>query len=170
MKLKFIVAGPKGSGKTLISNCIVGSGEENLVSDNYQPTAGVRILEHELRLHNISEDINVEIWDASGDHKYEGGWRAVMAYTDGVILVYNPDAPGQDQQLTDWFDFFVKRNGLKDEQCLIFAHRNGSNEKFKPPPLFSRVSAALTGPNSGPDIKSMFENFVREVHSVQQRK
>jgi hypothetical protein len=23
-------------------------------------------------------------------HRYEGGWRAVMAYTDGVILVYNP--------------------------------------------------------------------------------
>jgi len=65
--------------------------------------------------------------------RYEGGWRAVMAYTDGVILAYNPDAPGQDQQLTDWFDFFVRRNGLKDEQCLIFAHRGGASaEKFKP--------------------------------------
>lgn len=55
-----------------------------------------------------------------------------MAYTDGVILVYNPDAPSQEQQLNDWFDFFVRRNGLKDEQCLIFAHRSGSSEKFKP--------------------------------------
>ena len=63
--------------------------------------------------------------------RYEGGWKALMAYTDGVILVYNPDAPGQDQQLSDWFDYFVKRNGLKDEQCLIFAHREKSNEKFK---------------------------------------
>ena len=55
-----------------------------------------------------------------------------MAYTDGVILVYDPDAAGQDQQLTLWYDFFVKRNGLRDEQCLIFAHRGNSNEKFKP--------------------------------------
>jgi len=132
MKLKFIVAGPKGSGKTMISNCIAGQSDK-LTTENYQPTAGVRILEHELRLSGISEEINVEIWDASGDHKYEGGWRAVMAYTDGVILAYNPDAPGQDQQLTDWFDFFVRRNGLKDEQCLIFAHRGGASaEKFKP--------------------------------------
>jgi len=55
-----------------------------------------------------------------------------MAYTDGVILVYNPDSPGQDQQLSDWFDYFVKRNNLRDEQCLIFAHREKANEKFKP--------------------------------------
>jgi hypothetical protein len=56
-----------------------------------------------------------------------------MAYTDGVILVYDPDSAGQDQQLSLWYDFFVKRNGLRDEQCLIFAHRNSaSGEKFKP--------------------------------------
>ena len=56
-----------------------------------------------------------------------------MAEADGVILVYNPDAPGQDQQLGDWFDFFVKKNGLRDEQCLIFAHRvNPTNERFRP--------------------------------------
>ena len=65
-------------------------------------------------------------------HRYEAGWRAVMAYTDGVILVYDPDSAGQDQQLTLWYDFFVKRNGLRDEQCLIFAHRGNSTEKFKP--------------------------------------
>ncbi len=55
-----------------------------------------------------------------------------MYESDGVILVYNPDAPSQDQQLGDWFDFFVKKNGLKDEQCLIFAHRGQSNDKFRP--------------------------------------
>jgi GTPase SAR1 family protein len=68
MKLKFIVAGPKGSGKTMISNCIAGQSDK-VTTENYQPTAGVRILEHELRLSGIGEEINVEIWDASGDHK-----------------------------------------------------------------------------------------------------
>ena len=33
-------------------------------------------------------------------------------------------------------------------------------------PLFQNVSAALTGPDSGPDIKSMYENFVREVYAM----
>lgn len=70
MKLKFIVAGPKGSGKTLISNCIVGQSDK-LTTEAYNPTAGVRILEHEMRLGGINEDINIELWDASGDQKYE---------------------------------------------------------------------------------------------------
>ena len=68
MKLKFIVAGPKGSGKTLISNVIAGQSEK-LTTDSYNPTAGVRILEHEMRLGGINEEINIEIWDASGDQK-----------------------------------------------------------------------------------------------------
>ena len=66
-----------------------------------------------------------------------------MAYTDGVILVYDPDAAGQDQQLTLWYDFFVKRNGLRDEQCLIFAHRGNSNEKFKPRKSCVRLTSSL---------------------------
>jgi hypothetical protein len=56
-----------------------------------------------------------------------------MNEADGVMLVYNPDAPAQDQQLSDWFEFFVRKNGLKDEQCMIFAHRNvNARERFRP--------------------------------------
>ena len=57
-----------------------------------------------------------------------------MHEADGVILIYNPDSPGQDQQIGDWYDFFVRKNGLKDEQCLVFAHRlgQGSSERFRP--------------------------------------
>jgi hypothetical protein len=25
----------------------------------------------------------------------------------------------QDQQIMDWFEFFVRKNGLKDEQCVV---------------------------------------------------
>lgn len=56
-----------------------------------------------------------------------------MVDTDAVVLVYNPDAPAQDKQLTDWFDFFVKKNGLRDEQCLIFANRpNPTSDRIRP--------------------------------------
>lgn len=56
-------------------------------------------------------------------NRFEACWKAIMLDADGVVLVYNPDSPGQDQQLQDWFNFFVRNNGLKEEQCLIFAHR-----------------------------------------------
>lgn len=68
MKLKFVIAGPKGTGKTLIANYLSGNGEQ-LVSDKYDPTVGVRILQTEIKLNGISQTFNVEIWDASGDHK-----------------------------------------------------------------------------------------------------
>ena len=68
MKLKFIVAGPKATGKTLIANYLAGQGEA-LTTEKYDPTVGVRILESESKLAGISEVFNIEIWDASGDHK-----------------------------------------------------------------------------------------------------
>lgn len=52
--------------------------------------------------------------------RFEGCWKAIMTDADAVILVYNPDAPSQDQQIMDWFEFFVRKNGLRDEQCMIF--------------------------------------------------
>ncbi len=43
-----------------------------------------------------------------------------MSDADGVILMYNPDSPAQDQQIVEWFEYFVKKNGLTDEQCMMF--------------------------------------------------
>ncbi|RYY81214.1 hypothetical protein EON63_15890 [archaeon] len=40
-------------------------------------------------------------------YRYEGCWRAIMSECDGVVLVYNPDAPAQDQQLNDWYDMDI---------------------------------------------------------------
>lgn len=134
-RLKCVVAGPKCTGKTLISNFLAGNGDGQLSSDRYDPTAGCRILEFETSMRGPAETVSIELWDASGDHLYESCWRGIMADSDGVILVYNPDAPAQDQQIGDWFEFFVKKNGLKEEQCMIFAHRGNqgiSNERFRP--------------------------------------
>lgn len=178
--LKFVVAGPKGSGKTIISNYISGHSDA-LSNENkkYEPTSGVRILEFETRVSNSNNPLNIEIWDTSGDHSFESCWRAIMNEADGVILVYNPDIVSQDQQMSDWYEYFVKRNGLKDSQCLIFAHKSSttgansassSSSSFKPPPLFTKVTAALTTSQSGADIKSMFESLVKEIHSNKMRK
>ncbi len=94
-----------------------------------------------------------------------------MTDADGVILVYNPDAPSQDQQLADWFEYFVRKNNLRDEQCLLVALRPGQGgEKFKPPPLFSRVTALLAGPDKGPEVKAKFESFMKDLYYIKMRK
>jgi GTPase SAR1 family protein len=65
MKLKLIVIGPKACGKTQIANFLSGQ-TETLFSGHIEPTAGVRVLETEVR-GSGSNAINVELWDASGD-------------------------------------------------------------------------------------------------------
>lgn len=57
-----------------------------------------------------------------------------MHEADGVVLIYNPDAPSQDQQIGDWFEFFVRKNNLREDQCIVFAHRSNpaNGDKFRP--------------------------------------
>jgi GTPase SAR1 family protein len=67
--LKICVVGPKGCGKSVISNFLAGQAG-GLVEGPYSPTAGVRILEYEANIPRTSQPVNVELWDASGDHSY----------------------------------------------------------------------------------------------------
>jgi GTPase SAR1 family protein len=75
MKMKILVAGPKGSGKSMITNYLASHNfadkNPSLTSENfpYYPTAGVRIVEHEIKVNGINEDLTLELWDTSGDHK-----------------------------------------------------------------------------------------------------
>ena len=173
MHLKIVTAGPRATGKTTISNFIAGHVDRLDPPETYSPTFGVRILEFQPTVSGVNEEINVEIWDMSGDQIYESCWKAVIQDADGVILVYNPDAPAQDQQVGDWFEYFVKRHGLRDDQCIVLAHRvnaEAKSGKFRPPPLFSKVTAAMTTPQSAEDVKSIFENFLKEIHSMKRRK
>ena len=66
--MKIIVAGPQGTGKTLISNFLAGQSDK-LVGETYSPTAGVRILEFSSKVKGVNEPVNIELWDSSGDHK-----------------------------------------------------------------------------------------------------
>lgn len=69
MKLKICVVGPKGTGKTAISNFLCGQ-IDHLDPSNNTPTAGVRILEFDASVPHAQDPINIELWDASGDSRY----------------------------------------------------------------------------------------------------
>ena len=54
--------------------------------------------------------------------------------------------------------------------CIHVYRTEGKGDKFRPPPLFSKVTAALTTPESSQDVKNMFENFVKELVNMKRRK
>ncbi|PSN45041.1 Intraflagellar transport protein 22 [Blattella germanica] len=81
-------------GKTTISNFLSDATE--ISSGDYRPTQGVRILEFEaqnLNVNNRHLKAEVELWDCSGDHKFESCWPAIQKDTQGIIFVYNPSTP-----------------------------------------------------------------------------
>ena len=77
--IKLLVIGPSMSGKSTISNYV---SEHSDQLQEYRPTAGVRILEFEKEApkhpkHPIQEKVMVELWDVSGDIKYERCWPMI---------------------------------------------------------------------------------------------
>lgn len=66
-KLKIIVVGPKGSGKSTLSNFLLGQ-SDGIANNPYQPTVGCRILENDFPGQG-NQMVSVELWDASGDNR-----------------------------------------------------------------------------------------------------
>ncbi|XP_063969698.1 intraflagellar transport protein 22 homolog [Lytechinus pictus] len=123
MKAKILMIGPTESGKTVISNFLADA--TDVSGGDYHPTQGVRILEFEsgsLNVGNRSLIAEVELWDCSGDQKFDECWPAFMKDASGVVIVYNPDQASHERELDTWYNHFITQQGLKDSQCIIFGH------------------------------------------------
>jgi GTPase SAR1 family protein len=88
-KLKVLLCGPSKAGKSSLASFLANILDSVSPSMPPSPTIGVRVLE--LERHGV----NIELWDVSGDQSYEATWPAVTLDAAGVILVFQPEAPGQ---------------------------------------------------------------------------
>eukprot|EP00615_Pteridomonas_danica_P009275 CAMPEP_0114363556 /NCGR_PEP_ID=MMETSP0101-20121206/26689_1 /TAXON_ID=38822 ORGANISM="Pteridomonas danica, Strain PT" /NCGR_SAMPLE_ID=MMETSP0101 /ASSEMBLY_ACC=CAM_ASM_000211 /LENGTH=197 /DNA_ID=CAMNT_0001510325 /DNA_START=18 /DNA_END=611 /DNA_ORIENTATION=- len=180
--MKIIIIGPSGSGKTAISNYLAGQTNNDSLEApaTYNETKGVRILECERNLHGRGTK-SLEIWDVSGNSSFESGWPAIMQHADGVILVYNPDKAGNDIEIGDWFDEFVKNNSrISDpvEQCLAFAHHSQTDNQGRhaskvPAKLkVARIGVVDTGFDSSSStvVTQNFDDFLAKCSEVKAKK
>ena len=78
-----------GAGKTLSFSFWLEFIAFRIVDFERDPPAGA---------HNYGK-LHIELWDTSGDFKYEKCWDAIKKDTHGVIFVYNPKAPNIEEQL-----------------------------------------------------------------------
>lgn len=58
----------------------------------------------------------VELWDCSGDKKYENCWPAILRDAHGVIMVYDPTVKSQEKDIELWHKAFVQGMNLPDSQ------------------------------------------------------
>jgi hypothetical protein len=112
-----------------------------------------RILEFDASTHSAQSWKNgresIELWDCSGDKKYEKCFPAIMKGAVGAILVYNPDDAEHINQLQYWHDKLIRPMKLNDEQVIVFQHRPQATflppkeRKGTPPPPHTHLSTRL---------------------------
>uniref|UniRef100_A0A3Q3WDJ1 Intraflagellar transport protein 22 homolog n=1 Tax=Mola mola TaxID=94237 RepID=A0A3Q3WDJ1_MOLML len=121
-RAKILFIGPSESGKTILANFFSDTVEN--VAGEYRPTQGVRILEFESPIDGSGDKANseIELWDCSGDFKFESCWPALMKDASGVVIIFNPDVPSHLKEIETWHSMFVSSQGLQDSQCLLIAH------------------------------------------------
>eukprot|EP00322_Chrysochromulina_rotalis_P031869 CAMPEP_0115845244 /NCGR_PEP_ID=MMETSP0287-20121206/9253_1 /TAXON_ID=412157 /ORGANISM="Chrysochromulina rotalis, Strain UIO044" /LENGTH=183 /DNA_ID=CAMNT_0003299013 /DNA_START=147 /DNA_END=698 /DNA_ORIENTATION=- len=161
--------GPKRCGKTRISDFLAGqTTAPNL--EAYSPTKGARILEFEQVAESGKKSINmqVELWDCSGDRQYESCWPALLRDAVGVVLVYDPTIKEQERDIELWYKTFTSRLGLKDSQVLLFAHQGGtaSFRQYQAPRALDRFSFLNTTLDSEEQHKAMKDAFGRFLGGV----
>ncbi|KAM9789165.1 intraflagellar transport protein 22 homolog [Neosynchiropus ocellatus] len=127
LKAKILFVGPNESGKTVLANFLSDTTEN--VGGEYRPTQGVRILEFESQPEGGGDKTcDVELWDCSGDFKFETCWPAVMKDSSGVVIVFNPDVPSHLKEIETWHAMFISSQSMQDNQCLLIAHHKPRSE------------------------------------------
>eukprot|EP00771_Trimastix_marina_P002625 gnl/Trimastix_PCT/3767.p1 GENE.gnl/Trimastix_PCT/3767~~gnl/Trimastix_PCT/3767.p1 ORF type:complete len:204 (-),score=28.33 gnl/Trimastix_PCT/3767:25-636(-) len=177
MRIKVLIVGPQQTGKSTIANFLADNSETP--SATYHPTIGVRILEtnsaaSDDRGYDRSRHI-IELWDCSGDRKFEHCWPALQQNVDACVFVFNPDARGQERELEIWYRAFGMTCHLRDTQCLIFAHHAQPYGTAPPKPRLSKILSRLplyhtSVESDGPVIREQFNNLIQRATVVAMEK
>ncbi|KAF7667201.1 hypothetical protein LDENG_00073180 [Lucifuga dentata] len=168
LKAKILFIGPNESGKTVLANFLSDTTEN--VGGEYRPTQGVRILEFESQNEggNDKHTLEVELWDCSGDFKFESCWPALLRDNSGVVIVFNPDVPSHLKEIETWHSMFISSQGLQDSQCLLIAHHKpGSAAEEGWLPLASHLARLpLIHSNLEEEPEDVRQAFTRYLENV----
>jgi Rab-like protein 5 len=121
--LKVIVVGPSGSGKTEIADIL--SAASKGFQGTCKPTVALRVLEFAAQIEvGGLQTISVQLWDASGDAKYQMCWPAIGKNADGVIIVYNAHDKNSSRAVESYAKTFAA--DLAANQVIIAANKVGT--------------------------------------------
>ena len=124
-KIKLVVLGPSKAGKTTIAN-ILGDLQDG-PSTIYRPTVGARIVDFErdppASVSSFGK-VHIELWDLSGDFKYEKCWAPVQQDIQGCIFVYDPSNPASEDDLKRFVEAYPKALRVRQSFCLAFINNH----------------------------------------------
>ncbi|KAI1710578.1 ras of complex, roc, domain of DAPkinase domain-containing protein [Ditylenchus destructor] len=171
--IKIPILGPPKSGKTSIANYLADSEDVN-ANREYRPTQGVRIVEFEsnqLELEGEHVNAEVELWDCSGDTRYESCWPAIRYRSNGAIFVCNPEIhTGSD--LLIWYTEFAIKTGISPRNLLVLLHRQSTERihgeaeiaDFRLPADMADVPIVPSNiERDGEELRLEFNNFLCQI-------
>lgn len=146
--VKVLLLGPSRSGKSTLADFL--SNQRETPTSKYYETNPLRILETEVDLETLKikkntnvfasdntrvKRVRVQLWDLSGNAKYQPCWAASANKCEGIIFVFNPEIEKSERELLLWHKQFyfnqqetdeegniVRR--VKDDCCLVFGHHS----------------------------------------------
>ncbi|XP_018650877.1 hypothetical protein Smp_174780 [Schistosoma mansoni] len=129
----------------------------------------LQILEYEqkIKIKGKPSKVEVELWDASGDRKYETCWPAIFRGSHGVVFVYNPDNPYHIDDLHNWYREVPSSLGLSEQQMCIICHKKPDTSTRDPVSLPDDLHKILhlfsNIPKDGERLREQFGKFVSHV-------
>jgi len=113
---------------------------------------------------------DIELWDCSGDHKFENCWPAIANEMGGVILVCDPELDKEhNKDLQTWYGFYVEQQSMRDGQAIVFAHSKSGQPANHRPRLsggVAKLPVILTSTAAdGEDLKKGFKAWLGKMLS-----
>ena len=171
--LKIVIVGPQKVGKTVIANSL--SEFSQTVSPDYHPTVGVRILELEkpytdeqianipVLKNNKLNKVKIELWDMSGDRRFEPNWPAIKYGANGVIIVLDAINEKYEGIIDEWMNNFC--NEINQENVTCFSYKKDDAKgivKVKQSHQFPNLTIAEVT-NSMDSLLPNFNKFITKL-------
>eukprot|EP00742_Colponemidia_sp_Colp-10_P002327 GILJ01002483.1.p1 GENE.GILJ01002483.1~~GILJ01002483.1.p1 ORF type:complete len:206 (+),score=23.86 GILJ01002483.1:48-620(+) len=170
-RVKVLMVGPARAGKTTLANILADRADG--ASNEYHPTAGCRIVEFDRDAPRNSQrpldgaKVTVELWDVSGDQRYEKCWPAIQKDVQGIVLVYNPDNAQSEAEIEQWVQMFPKAMSIPPSQCVVFAHHQNStaprNAKSRAPRVLQHLNFVETTLDLIDNVRKEFQKFLTSI-------
>ena len=172
--LKIAIVGPPKVGKTVVANSL--SEFSNVVSQEYHPTVGVRILEMEKTFsedqvknipvlkNNKINKVKIELWDCSGDKKYSSTWPAIQYGVHGVIIVIDAMSIRYDNYLDDWINGFCKE--INRDHLVCFSYKKDDAKKGEPRQKTCNTFPKLPIAEVKNDMSTLIPNFNKFISKI----
>eukprot|EP00356_Strombidium_inclinatum_P002164 CAMPEP_0170480372 /NCGR_PEP_ID=MMETSP0208-20121228/1238_1 /TAXON_ID=197538 /ORGANISM="Strombidium inclinatum, Strain S3" /LENGTH=171 /DNA_ID=CAMNT_0010752907 /DNA_START=48 /DNA_END=563 /DNA_ORIENTATION=+ len=152
------------SGKSTISN-ILGDLQDGL-SSIYRPTQGLRIVEFEKDPPASAKQfgkVHVELWDVSGDFKYEKGWAPIQQDVQGIMFVYDPTNPDSENDLKTFVEKFPKALRIKPVLCQAFINPHNPEGSKAIPGCMKNLESFVGSAEDSQGVGTTFEKYLARL-------